>query len=835
MGPSRGRLVFLLVMAVATVVGLVGSSVPAGAAGGGSANGPGTNIGNARPLTGTVSGSLSSALADDWYVIYPATKGGSVTLKITNTLAANSQSCSALLVNIQDSDGNTLRSDTLGPNNSDSSPFSRSLSDRYFVELTTAACDPPTGHPVTYTVSPQAGVGSVPAQPASGSVEPGGSIGDAWPALVGATSYTGTVTNGTVEDWYSLDKKADNDPATIRVENTTTKGSTSCATVLVNLDDADGNTTQSATLGDNHAVTMAIAAAGRYYLELTDGSCAAGGSTYRIEPEPSGEWGSPDQPPVEALPTGSTEAQAGGPLSAGVGYTSTLLSGSAVQWTKFEPDGSTPQVTVSVQDTTDNQSDCQTLLVNLYDAAGNALASATLGDDHGHEFVVDTTGVFYLELDDGHCDPGSTPPTTFEITLNGGVTGAGPSPSPTTTPTASESPSPSPSSSPSGSPSSSPTPTATPTPTPSPTSAAYVALGDSYSSGEGDGDYYPGTATSSDKCHRSRNAYPALLARALGIAMFSGAVGPENAFAACSGAVAQDFSQPNHGRALDPSINRLEGAQQAHLLSGAGGPTNPNLRLVTLTFGGNDMDFPLVVKACSMHGLIERYHLDVGSKFKKLLHKLGGRKDVVEGEGALSHSCEADFTEGLPNPYYDRERPQTPDNPASFPKISGLFERTLAQLKALYARVATDAPNARVLVLGYPSFFPAHPSSDYCDGAVTRSDAQWVAGEIAESDRKIEAAVRSVAPGHPNVEYVSPSDAGSDWTTHSICATAKRTWFVRLNVLRTVALTAAHGHAKPLFRFFESLSEPATSLSMYFHPNVKGQSQLEQAMLVHLR
>ena len=52
----------------------------------------------------------------------------------------------------------------------------------------------------------------------------------------------------------------------------------------------------------------------------------------------------------------------------------------------------------------------------------------------------------------------------------------------------------------------------------------YVALGDSYSSGVGAGNYY----SSSGSCDRSPNAYPALWAAANSVTTFT--------FAACSGA-----------------------------------------------------------------------------------------------------------------------------------------------------------------------------------------------------------------------------------------------------------------------------------------------------------
>src|SRR5882724_3006447 len=77
-----------------------------------------------------------------------------------------------------------------------------------------------------------------------------------------------------------------------------------------------------------------------------------------------------------------------------------------------------------------------------------------------------------------------------------------------------------------------PGPASAATPTP-----VYVALGDSYSSGEGackpvtitGCDYRAGTATGADNCHRSSNAYGAREAAKL-------AHGWKFVFAACSGA-----------------------------------------------------------------------------------------------------------------------------------------------------------------------------------------------------------------------------------------------------------------------------------------------------------
>ncbi len=97
----------------------------------------------------------------------------------------------------------------------------------------------------------------------------------------------------------------------------------------------------------------------------------------------------------------------------------------------------------------------------------------------------------------------------------------------------------------------------------------FVALGDSYSSGEGLYLYSTGTDTSSDRCHRSPLAYGPLLS-------YVDRQHRGFAFVACSGATTADLSAPNH---LYPT----EAPQLAALSSAT--------RTVTLTLGGNDVGF----------------------------------------------------------------------------------------------------------------------------------------------------------------------------------------------------------------------------------------------------
>ncbi|MDI3407278.1 SGNH/GDSL hydrolase family protein [Streptomyces cavernicola] len=91
---------------------------------------------------------------------------------------------------------------------------------------------------------------------------------------------------------------------------------------------------------------------------------------------------------------------------------------------------------------------------------------------------------------------------------------------------------------------------------------AYVALGDSYSSGVGAGEYDSG----SGDCKRSNRAYPVLWANSHAPSSFS--------FTACSGA-----------RTGDVISNQL-------------GPLNSGTTLVSITVGGNDAGFADVMTTC---------------------------------------------------------------------------------------------------------------------------------------------------------------------------------------------------------------------------------------------
>jgi lysophospholipase L1-like esterase len=142
----------------------------------------------------------------------------------------------------------------------------------------------------------------------------------------------------------------------------------------------------------------------------------------------------------------------------------------------------------------------------------------------------------------------------------------------------------------------------------------YVALGDSYSSGVGAGDYLD----SSGDCDRSPNAYSALWADAHAPASYTSV--------ACSGATTAD----------------VESSQLSAL--------NSATTLVSITIGGNDENFASIMQDCNLDGT-----------------------DTCVSEVT---AAEADARANLPG-----------------------------KLATLFGDIASAAPNAHVVVLGYPEFY----------------------------------------------------------------------------------------------------------------------------------
>lgn len=104
----------------------------------------------------------------------------------------------------------------------------------------------------------------------------------------------------------------------------------------------------------------------------------------------------------------------------------------------------------------------------------------------------------------------------------------------------------------------------------------YVALGDSFSSGEGVEPFYEATEREDiNECHRSKKAYPELLANTPGSSL------DLRAFVACSGATTSNIINATQWDEDSPQYTALSGAD-----------------VVTISIGGNDVSFADTITRC---------------------------------------------------------------------------------------------------------------------------------------------------------------------------------------------------------------------------------------------
>jgi lysophospholipase L1-like esterase len=295
--------------------------------------------------------------------------------------------------------------------------------------------------------------------------------------------------------------------------------------------------------------------------------------------------------------------------------------------------------------------------------------------------------------------------------------------------------------------------------------ASYVALGDSYASGEGAFSYLPGTNTKSDQCHRATDGYAEQIAEFLGSTLD---------FAACSGATIPDFTQPN-------TEGNDELAQLGHL--------SEQTQLVTLSVGGNDVGFVPLMTDCVYSGLPDPY----------------GSPGCEARDSALLQQALGYLTTGVPSGCYQLPGHNYPTGNAD---ICGPVE-SLAQL---YEQIGALAPSAQIVVVGYPHLFGNFTGPQCHVGTalgvekfyVSRSDAQWLNSESDTIDQTISNSVSAAAAAGVNISFVDPT---TTFAGHGLCDTGTP-WLNGLLFKPTAALP------------------PATDKVESFHPNVDGQDAL---------
>jgi lysophospholipase L1-like esterase len=180
-------------------------------------------------------------------------------------------------------------------------------------------------------------------------------------------------------------------------------------------------------------------------------------------------------------------------------------------------------------------------------------------------------------------------------------------------------------------------------------------------------------------------------------------------FHACSGAVINNFYEP---RTADD-----EPAQESWLR--VDGQPDPSVKLVTLTFGGNDAGFAPTLSACASP-------FTVG--------------DSIGGDGPCTSAI---------------KKAQRTIDELGGPAGSWKDHRTLVEF---YRDLRDAAPKARILVVGYPRFFPGSPPKR-CGGGGTRNFTRKQMVALNEASRTADEAIRTAAADPAaDFEYVDIYD-----------------------------------------------------------------------------
>jgi lysophospholipase L1-like esterase len=131
-----------------------------------------------------------------------------------------------------------------------------------------------------------------------------------------------------------------------------------------------------------------------------------------------------------------------------------------------------------------------------------------------------------------------------------------------------------------------------------------IAIGDSYSSGEGAGNYEPDSNRHNDTCHRSPAAWPQRLAEDFELVTLPSL--------ACSGARIRDVLTGRDGHEPERRRSQIERI-----------PSRANV--ITVTIGGNDMGFGNVIRRCVLGNCASRSIRDrVGADIAQVGRRLPG-------------------------------------------------------------------------------------------------------------------------------------------------------------------------------------------------------------------
>jgi hypothetical protein len=255
-----------------------------------------------------------------------------------------------------------------------------------------------------------------------------------------------------------------------------------------------------------------------------------------------------------------------------------------------------------------------------------------------------------------------------------------------------------------------------------------VAMGDSFSSGEGVLPYLAGTDVTSDVCHRSAGAYPELLESNTNLNLNM------TGFVACAGATTDNILGNNVPNGELPQALAVRGQTD----------------VITMSIGGNNVRFADSFRSCTIKNAPTADQTSAGLTQDQV--------DQADCAQALSTSA-------------------------------SLINSTLStSLTNLYNSVESLAPNAKLLIVGYPQLFPEYSSiSGSCtwgsafvppiNGAGTPSGRAVSSTEVS-TIRSLTTQMNSLLQtaatntNNSNIMFVNPTTV---FASHELCTSSP--WF----------------------------------------------------------
>jgi lysophospholipase L1-like esterase len=224
----------------------------------------------------------------------------------------------------------------------------------------------------------------------------------------------------------------------------------------------------------------------------------------------------------------------------------------------------------------------------------------------------------------------------------------------------------------------------------------YVALGDSYTSGPG----IPNQTPEAGACRRSDHNYPSLVAAALEAGSFTDA--------SCAGATTAAMA----GR--QPLPGGLTAGPQLDALG-------PDVDLVTLGIGGNDIGFGPIAVTCAVLSFLPPFGAPCRHHFTRHGDEIGQRIDALA------------------------------------PKVA-----------AVLAAIRLRAPAARILVVGYPVILPAAGPGCWPLMPIAIGDVAWLRG--------VEGRLNAMLAGQAAAAGATFVDTYRSSVGHDVCTLPGEKW-----------------------------------------------------------